>query len=357
MVNNKKKRSATIRDVARQAGVSLGAASQALNNRPGVSEELRERVRRAARELGYSRYQAARKILGSGTRTLAFICFRLRGWPSPQDVFLSPILMAMAEAARAHDHLFHLQVFEDLDRNHRQQAIKEFLESSLCDGYVLYIFSQLTEIDVLELNEIGVPYVVMGKAPSLIEACCVYVDNRRGGYEAAEHLIKLGRRRIAFLSGPADSLDSLNRLRGYREALQDHDVPFDPRLIARGDYSVEEGYRAMLRLLDGEDMPMDGVFCADDRIAQGVVRALRERGLGVPGDVSVIGFDDSVAAVCSDPRLTTMRQPLYDLGKSTIDLLIERIRHPEVEPRQIRLTAELIVRDSCGAAAGLTGRG
>ncbi|MGE5598350.1 MAG: LacI family DNA-binding transcriptional regulator [Bacteroidota bacterium] len=351
-MNHGTRHPATIRDVARAAGVSLGAASQALNNRPGVSEELREKVRRAAEQLNYSRYHAARKILGSGTRTLAFICFRLHGWPSPQDIFLSPILMSMAETARSHNHLFQLQVFDQMDRSHRQQAIRDFLESSLCDGYVLYVFSQLNEIDVLELNEIGVPYVVMGKAPSLMDTWCAHVDNRRGGYEATAHLIKLGRRRIAFISGPGDSLDSLNRLRGYREALEEHGVAFDPRLIGRGDYAVEEGYRAMRQILAAGGERPDGVFGADDRIAQGAVRALADAGIRVPDEVAVIGFDDSVAAVCSQPSLTTMHQPLYDLGKATVDLLVERIGNPGAPARQVCLQPTLVIRQSCPPGRG-----
>lgn len=337
------KRRTTLRDVAKEAGVSLGSASAALNGLPGVSEETRQRVKEAARRLNYKLAHTSQ----GRARMLAFICFRKNDWPTPEDMFLSPIIMAMAEATRRHKHVFQFHIFDAMPRHERQQAIAEFAREGLCDGYVLFVFSELNEIDVVELNEIGLPYVILGESPKLIEADCVYVDNRRGGYDATDYLIRNGRRRLAFLSGPPDSLDSLNRFRGYREALAAHGIDFDSRLFEVGNYSVEEGYRAMQSILARVDSPPDGIFCADDRIGQGAVKALKDHGLRVPEDVSVIGFDDSIAAICSVPPLTTMRQPLDSLGASAINLLAERLKDPMGEKKRIVLTPELIVRESC----------
>lgn len=339
-----RERRATIREVARLAGVSLGSASAALNGLPGVSEDTRRRVDDAARQLNYRLVPAS----GGRSRMMAFICFRHTGWPSPQDMFLSPILLSMAEATRKNKHVFQFHIFDPMQRQERQRAIADFARESLCDGYVLYVFSELNEIDVMELNEIGLPYVVLGDSPKLIEADCVYVDNLRGGYAATEHLIHAGRKRIAFISGPADSIDSLHRFRGYREALAAHRLDFDRRLAEVGDYAVEEGYRRLHAILDRLEVPPDGLFCADDRIGQGAIKALKERGLRVPEDVSVMGYDDSLAALCSDPPLSTMRQPLSLLGAGAIDLLAGRLADPHGQRSRVVLLPELVIRDSCG---------
>jgi LacI family transcriptional regulator len=171
------------------------------------------------------------------------------------------------------------------------------------------------------------------------------VDNAQASREATLHLLRLGRNRIATISGPHDQIAGYDRMRGYQMALQDRGKTILPELVAEGDFTEAGGYTAMRRLIP---MKPEAVFAASDMTAIGALRALHEANLRVPDDVALIGFDDIPAAAKADPPLTTMRQPIRSMGMVAVETLIDIIAHPRSDTRHIVLTTELVIRASCG---------
>jgi LacI family transcriptional regulator len=173
----------------------------------------------------------------------------------------------------------------------------------------------------------------------------VDIDNVNAAFSAVLHLISLGRKRIATITGPLIATDGHDRLEGFRRALVARGLPADEELIVEGDYSERTGYYAARRLIT---KGIDGIFAANDEMAIGAMRAVQESGLSVPKDIAVIGFDDIAASATTNPPLTTIRQPLGTFGNKLVDLLINQIENPEQMTRKIILDTELVIRQSCG---------
>jgi LacI family transcriptional regulator, repressor for deo operon, udp, cdd, tsx, nupC, and nupG len=175
----------------------------------------------------------------------------------------------------------------------------------------------------------------------------VSIDNISSARKATEHLIGLGHRRIAHLTGPMDVILSRDRLRGYYQALAQHDIDVDAALVQEGDFSFESGYNVTLKLLALEKPPT-AIFAANDAMAIGAIKAVRHRGGRVPDDVAVVGFDDIQMASIFEPGVTTIAQPMFDIGKQAMKLLLQLIDGEEVERRQFVLPDRLVIRESCG---------
>jgi DNA-binding LacI/PurR family transcriptional regulator len=193
------------------------------------------------------------------------------------------------------------------------------------------------------------PFVVIENYIQDLNINCVMIDNFNGAYKATEHLIKLGHRNIMHFAGNRAKRVSSDRLNGYLTAMHDNLINVSDDMIINSDYTEENGYRDMKRLL-GQNIKPTALFCADDTIAVGAITAIYEAGLSVPGDIAVIGFDDdkSVRMDRIFPALTTVRQPLIDIGAASIKLLVKHIKNPMKKPEKILFKTELIIRDSCG---------
>jgi LacI family transcriptional regulator len=218
--------------------------------------------------------------------------------------------------------------------------------SGLVDG-VIVSSMLLNDSLVQALFEGDLPFMLVGRHPTDERASYVDADNIGGAREAVTHLLRLGRRRVATITGPQNMTAGADRLTGYLAALRDRGLLSDPSLIVEGDFTEAGGYRAMQQLLACR---LDALFAASDIMAIGAMRALREASLRVPEDVAVVGFDDLPQSTHSDPPLTTVRQPIYRLGSTTVDTLLDLIDYPDSSPRRIVLPTELIVRASCGSA-------
>jgi LacI family transcriptional regulator, repressor for deo operon, udp, cdd, tsx, nupC, and nupG len=175
----------------------------------------------------------------------------------------------------------------------------------------------------------------------------VSIDNISGARKATEHLIKLGHRRIAHLSGPMNIILSRDRLRGYQQAMMQYELDIDPVLIQEGDFSYERGYHLTLKLLALENPPT-AIFAANDEMAIGAIKAIRDCSLRVPEDIAVVGFDDIQIASIFEPNLTTISQPMFEIGEKSMNLLLRLMEGKELDKRQFVLDDRLIVRDSCG---------
>jgi LacI family transcriptional regulator len=199
----------------------------------------------------------------------------------------------------------------------------------------------------------GYPLILIGRHPFFDEAAWVDSDNRAGARRATAHLIGLGHRRVATIAGSPRMAVALDRRDGYKQALLEAGLPIAPELIVEGDFTQESGERGMARLLELPDRPT-AVFVAGDTMAFGALRAIQRAGLRVPDDIAIVGFDDLPLAVLTHPTLTTVRQPIRELGVAAANLLLDRLEGRATPLQHLRLSVELVVRQSCGAQSAPT---
>ncbi len=329
----------TIAEVAREAGVSSQTVSRVINNRPDVSPETRQRVQQVIRRLGYQPSALARGLASRRTRTLGLITADF------SDYFFTQVIAGAEVEARKHDYFFMLGSTE---RNPQDEP--EYIRL-LTEHHVQGILfaRPSTEPDnrhLLGLLRDGVPVVTTAYHLSGANLTVVDVDNVDGAQQATSYLLECGRHRIAMITGPTTWKSVNDRSQGYKLALEAADVSFDPNLIAEGDWSYPSGFRAMQELL-ARGHPFSALFAQSDQMAIAAIRALREAGRRVPDDVAVVGYDDIPAAEYCDPPLTTIRQPMQEVGKVATRLLIQAIEQPGMDQGEVLLKAELIRRCSC----------
>jgi LacI family transcriptional regulator len=331
-----------LEQIARLSGVSRSTVSRVINNDPKVSEETRTRVRQVIDEMHYRPNVAARSLAGAQTRILGLVI--PTGVSSVfSDPYFPNLIRGISSACRDRDYSVMLWLAEP---DYERRTVMQVLRSGIIDG-VIVSSMPIDEVIVDSLNQSGLAFILVGRDPVHPGVNYVDVENRRGAIEGVTHLIRMGRRRIAHLSGPMNTVVGKDRLDGYQEALHMRGVPFYPELVLEGNFSEEDGY-SLTRLLLVRNP--DAIFAASDAMALGALRALREACLRVPEDVAVVGFDDLPFAASADPPLTTIRQPIQRTGAMAAQTLIDVIEHP-AEPlaRRILLPTELVIRRSCGA--------
>ncbi|TDC69004.1 LacI family transcriptional regulator [Actinomadura sp. GC306] len=327
----------TLEMVAARAGVGRGTVSRVVNGSPRVSAQAREAVLKAIAELGYVPNRAARTLVTRRTDTVALVVAE-----SDQRLFDEPYFAGIIRGISNGLADTGLQLLLALARSPDEYGrLEEYLTTQHVDGVLL---TSLHAEDPLpaKLEANGVPTVLGGRPPGLSPVSYVDVDNRSGAREAVTHLITGGRRRIATIAGPQDMGVGIDRLAGYREALAEAGLP---EYVEYGDFGEASGIAATERLLAAEPA-LDAVFAADDPMALGALRVLRRHGRRVPGDVAVIGFDDSAAAPLADPPLTTVHQSVEEMGVAMARLLISRIRGETIEDPVVIMRPHLVRRES-----------
>jgi DNA-binding LacI/PurR family transcriptional regulator len=339
---------ATSADVAAMARVSRTTVSFVLNERAGVKipDETRQRVLAAAAQLDYHPNSVARQLAGGASRALGLV---LRQTPEQvaNDGVLAETLRGLANAARAANHRV---LVETLAPGDGQYA--NLLRSGRVDGLIVS-GPRYDDDELVELVRDGFPVVIQGSLPGL-DVPSVDVDNESGARLAVEHLLALGHRRIGCITNaPLAYTAASERLTGYREALAAAGLPDDPDLVAEGAFDAPSGHRAMAQIL-ARTTP-DAIFVASDIVAIGAIAGLRDAGLSVPGDVSVVSFDAIPLAAYLDPPLTTIRLPAYELGLAAGRAILERIAGRPVAARTL-LPTELIVRASTAPRHGTVRR-
>ncbi|MFK4145005.1 LacI family DNA-binding transcriptional regulator [Streptomyces sp. NPDC004065] len=336
----------TLEAVAARAGVSRATVSRVVNGSEGVREPLAERVRQAVEELGYVPNQAARSLVTKRHDAVAVVIAE----PETRvfaDPFFALQLRGISKELTAHDAQLVLLLTEGRDDHAR---VGRYLAGGHVDGALVFSLHLDDPLPGL-IQKAGVP-TVFGGRPGWSEAArgIVYVDsdNRGGAREAVRHLVGLGRTRIGHITGALDQTSAVDRLDGFRDVM----VDADPRLIVESDFTPAGGERAMRELLD-RCPDLDAVFAANDLTASGALRVLRERGLRVPEDVAVVGFDDMLpVAEQTEPPLTTVRQDIEEMGRLMARLLLRGLdRHPAADgtgaaPHSVVLPTTLIRRAS-----------
>lgn len=334
--------SLNLEDIARFAGVSRSTVSRVVNNSPDVREETRQRVLKVIAEHNYTPNLVARSLVTQRTRVMGLYIPHLVG-----DMFADPYFPTLIQAitAYANEQEYDVMLWlrgQHLTSNHLHQRV---LDNRMADGLILAHTSRTDHIFDMVIER-GRPYVVNGR-PWRHADVTNYIDsaNRQGAQQAVMHLLRLGRQRIATITGPLDINPGYDRLMGYRDVLQREEMPLDPLLEYVGDFREASGYVGMHRLMAAKP---DAVFVASDQMALGVLRALRELGVRVPDDIAVVGFDDMPAAALVEPQLTTVRQPVKRLGYLAAEGLIGLIEGKITPPYQVVLPTQLVIRDSCG---------
>lgn len=325
---------ATIREVAARAGVSHQTVSRVINANERVSPETRARVEAVIAELGYTPNAIARSMAHGQSRTIA--CFS----PNLTDYTFASIIEGAETEARQHGYF--LISASAPDPETFQTLVDQLVVNRRTDGMLVinpYIDARHTLVPG------GVASVYLGAGARRGEVSSVALDERGAGRMATQHLLGLGHRRIALVSGPQYEDCSVDRQAGYCAALQAAGLEPDPALMIEGDWSATSGYLAVQRLLaDGRQFT--ALFAQNDRMAVGCIRALREAGRQVPGDISVIGFDDMPLASYFDPPLTTVRQDTFSIGREAVRLLLAALEETEAPAQQVRLPVDLILRSS-----------
>jgi LacI family transcriptional regulator len=327
----------TIVDVAREVGVSYSTVSRALNGYEFVKEETRQRVLEAAERLGYVANQQARSLAGGKTHVIGLLV------PGLDNGYVGEVARGVDEEIARVEYEMVLYTTHRNEGKERSYAVK--LARGLADGLLLVV--PLVTGEYLEaLREQNFPYVLIDQTDPANRSSVVDSTNWQGAYEATRYLISLGHTHIGFITGLMTLNSAVDRLEGYQAALLDHDIPYDPALVMPGDFWQPSGVVAANRLLDLPKRPT-AIFASNDLSAFGAMEAIRERGLDIPKDISLVGYDDVPQASLVYPPLTTVRQPLDQMGRVAARMLIDEIEHPRHISRRVTLSTDLIIRHSC----------
>jgi len=242
-------------------------------------------------------------------------------------------------------HQYEMMLYTTHSRKANEPIYVQSLTQGMAEGLLL-----LLPIDpsayLKELRKNNFPYVVIDHQGFDTFSPTVVATNRQGAYDGTAYLISLGHRRIGFVTGWHNTSSSTERLAGYTDALNDHPIPYDDSLVVPGDFTHSGGYKAGVQLLELADPPT-AIFAANDVSAFGVIDAVRERGLHIPNNISIMGFDDIPQAQWMNPALTTVRQPLFEMGRAAMKMLLEYIENPRAPTQRLQLSTELVIRETC----------
>lgn len=335
-----------LEDIAAKAGVSRSTVSRVINNEPYVSPKTRAKVEAVIQEEGFTPNPAARTLVTQRTKAIGIVIPHILNAISGDDAYFSTLLRGITEVTTQRDHatLLWLEHTNDNEESFRRRI----LQNRMMDG--LIVASAATNDPLFKhLIEAGRHFVTVERPNQFQEYTnYVTVNNVAAAQTAVEHLIGLGRRRIATITGNLNISDGEDRLIGYRNALEAAGIPYDENLVIPAQFNRNQGYLGMKQLLNRN---FDAIFAANDAIALGVIQAANETGHRIPEDFALVGFDDMNIATQLKPQLTTMRQPVAEKGARAADLLIDLIEGKLESPQRILLPTELIIRASCGAKA------
>ncbi len=331
---------ATIKDIAAKANLSVTTVSLVLNDKPcKIPEETRRLVQKIAEEMNYHPNQLAVGLIKKRTQTIGLIVSDI------SNSFFAGLTKGIENECRKNHRT--LIVCNSNDQFERDLEYITVLASKNADG-IVYCMSRDTDLERFYkvqslLDQFAVPYVMLDRSFDLPGVYIVRVDHVTGGHLATSHLLGLGHRRIACVTGPMNLVDSRDRLQGYRKALAEYGVPFDEELIIEGTYEMESGILASDTL---QDRDFSAIFAFDDMMAYGVYQGLKKHGLSIPEDVSVVGYDDIFPSAILDVPLTTVHQPIRRLGEAAVRKLLAVIdNNGDVEASSL-LVPELVVRKS-----------
>lgn len=334
-------RAPTLAEVARAAGVSRMTASRALNGRPGVSDAVRQEIVRIAGDIGYTINRPAQKLSGGQSRVIGVVAVQMF------SRFVSEVVVGALRAARTAG--YDMLMYSLLEADERLPGGVTQLLSQVADGVIALL--PYTHDYFETLTAARVPLITVDDAVDHGRLPCITADSYQGAQAAVRHLADLGHRRIGFVTGNERLTSAVERRRAYLDVLAERGLPRDAGLIARGDYTEEGGYDAGKKLLS-QSRPPTAIFAANDQGALGIIAAAQTIGLRIPRDLSLVGFDDIPQAAQVHPPLTTVRQPMEQMGRSAVNTLLALLAGIEAASPVISLPTELVVRASTAAPRG-----
>jgi LacI family transcriptional regulator len=336
MARRKASNDVTIIDVAEEAGVSYSTVSRVVNNKTYVKPETRTRVLQAMTRLGYQANLHARSLAGGRSNVIGLLVVDLT------TQYVGEIIRGIDDVLTANQ--YELMLYTTHRRKTKESAYVNMMARGLADG-LLIVLPRDPEAYLTSLRQRDFPYVLIDQFGIDDADLTVTAANYDGGFEATRHLIELGHRRIGIITGWMDMVAARHRLDGYRAALTAFNINYQENLVYEGDFTQSSGFHGTNHLLDLAEPPT-AIFASSDLVALGVMDAARGRKLKIPADLSLVGFDDIPMSAVLIPQLTTVRQPLTDMGYCATQMLLALIQKPEEKQTSVILPTELILRES-----------
>jgi DNA-binding LacI/PurR family transcriptional regulator len=329
---------ATVKEVARKAGVSTASVSRALSGSASVREPLRSRILEAARLLSYRPNRAARDLRVRSSRAVGVLI------PDIENPFFTSLVCGVEDVLSKTDFSLLLASYNE-DPEQEARRLEVFRAEGVCG--LIFAASRTPSSIYSELEKEGLTLVAVSRTVPRLRADEVTVASRDGAYVATSHLIKLGHKRIAIINGPTVFPTARDRQAGYEEALREAGINVKDELVVHCAFNQAAGHEAMEQLLK-LSKPPSAIFAASNLLTLGALQAIHECNLAIPGQIAVVGFDDMPWAMSLRPPLTTVAQPAFDAGRTAAEMLLARVREPSLPRRQVVLETRLIVRSSCG---------
>ena len=333
----------TIKDIAEKAGVSVNTVSRALNDKPDINPKTKERILKIAQELGYVRNVYATMLKSNVTSTIGVIV------PDSSNPFFSEVFKGIDKAARENNYQIIIMNSEGVYEN-EEKFIKTLLERRV-DGILLFPMQKSYE-DIKELVRERYPVVLVGREIDSWNVDEIFSDEIKGGYLATKYLLEKGCKKIKMITDQLYNSASFGRVNGFKKALKEKNIDFSEADIKICDrihegYHVKAGYDKVLEMIEKKEK-FDGIFCYNDLIAYGAIKALKEKGIKVSEDVSVVGYDDIAFSQLIEPQLTTIRVKKFEMGYEAFDMLYKKINTKKVDNTMVKkiLDVELVIRKS-----------
>ncbi len=332
---------ATLKDVAREAGVSTSTVSRVFNEPEKVKTATRQKIERTIEDLNYQPSRVARRLrVVSGQANMLGLVI-----PDIQNPFFADVARGVEDVARANDYAL---ILSNSDEDTRKQKLcLDTLRTEEVDGIIVPPVRE-RDADVEALVGSSIPVVCVDRRIKKIPFDTIVSDNRQGAYEGVSLLIEQGHRRVGFVGGIPNISTSKERHKGYRDALVEHGMRPDPSLVRKGNSRQESGRRLTSELLNLAEPPT-ALFTGNNLMTLGAFTAIHERGLEIPKDIAIVGYDDVPWALALNPPPTVVSQPGYEMGRRAAEMLLRRIAEPDRSPTLVTLQPKLIVRESCGS--------
>lgn len=329
-----------LKNVAELAGVSVATVSRVLNGDEVVKEKTKVKVLEAIKKLNYKPNRVAQR-LRTTRKTSKLIGLLI---PDIQNPFYVDVIRGIEEYAYAHNAAVIIGNFSQDEK--KEKLYLDILRSESVDGFVVAPSNE-KDLYVKQLISDGFPVVCIDRGLTEVEVDLVKVDNQQGVFNAIEHLIKLGHKRIGFVAGNPSIPTSQERLEGYYQAMKQYNLAVDPSIVLGEKSDYESGTKLTAQLLDFLNPPT-AIFTGNNLLTLGALEVINRRGLRIPENIAIVGFDDVYWANSLNPPLTAVRQPGFEIGKKAMELLMKRIQSPEADAASVIFKTELMVRKSCG---------